>query len=114
MLPTEADTPARRLYCARQAAYLGDDAERPRGLEAARELIADFHAATTSALARDILDRALAAAEADDGYQALKLARRIMRHEAAVLGPPAPSCSPETPAATPAGPIKEIAIPCPA
>jgi flagellar protein FlbT len=106
MLPTEANTPARRIYFALQSAYIGDDAERPRGLEAARELIAEFHAATTSALARDILDRALAAAEADDGYQALKLARRIMRHEAAVLGPAAPFCSPE--------PAEEIAIPCPA
>ncbi len=106
MLPTEADTPARRIYFALQSAYIGDDTERPRGLEAARELIADFRAVTTSALARDILDRALAAAEADDGYQALKLARRIMRHEAAVLGPAAPPRSPE--------PIEETAIPCPA
>ena len=45
-----------------------------------------FKAATTSALAREILDRAVASAEADDCYQALKLARRIMRHEDAVLG----------------------------
>jgi flagellar protein FlbT len=37
-------------------------------------------------LARDILDRALIAAEADDCYQALKLTRRIIRHEDAVLG----------------------------
>ena len=42
-------------------------------LLAARELIAAFKDATTSALAREILDRALAAAEADDCYQALKL-----------------------------------------
>ena len=45
-----------------------------------------FKAATTSALARDILDRALAAAEADECYTALKLARRIIRHEDVVLG----------------------------
>jgi flagellar protein FlbT len=49
-------------------------------------LIGAFKAATTSALAREILDRALAHAEADDCYQALKLARRIVRHEDAVLG----------------------------
>jgi len=32
------------------------------------------------------IDRAMAAAEADDCYQALKLARRIIRHEDAILG----------------------------
>ena len=63
-------------------------------LASARELIAAFKDATTSALAREILDRALAAAEADDCYQALKLARRIIRHEDAVLGRDAqPTCA---------------------
>jgi flagellar protein FlbT len=52
----------------------------------ARQLIDAFSAATTSALARDILARALAAAESDDCYQALKLVRRVIRHEDAVLG----------------------------
>ncbi len=86
MPPDQADSPARRIYFALQSAYIGSDEERPRGLEAARELIASFQEATTSALARNMLDRALAAAEADDCYQALKLVRRIMRHEDAVLG----------------------------
>ena len=106
MLPAEADSPARRIYFALQSAYIGDEDERARGLVTAREVIAAFRAATTSALARDILDRALAAAEADDCYQALKLARRIMRHETAVLGPAAPAASRE--------PIKETHPPCPA
>jgi flagellar protein FlbT len=86
MPPDQVDSPARRIYFALQSAYIGDDDERPRGLVAARELIAEFKGATTSALAREILDRALAAAEADDCYQALKLTRRIIRHEDAVLG----------------------------
>jgi flagellar biosynthesis repressor protein FlbT len=85
MAPAEADTPARRIYFALQSAYIGTDGERAGGLEAARRLIAEFKAATTSALAREILDRALQAAEADDCYQALKLTRRIIRHEDAVL-----------------------------
>ncbi len=106
MLPGEADTPARRIYFALQSAYIGNDEERARGLATARELIGAFREATTSALARDILDRTLAAAEADDGYQALKLTRRIMRHEAAVLGLPAPSPSP--------APTEEVPAPCPA
>jgi flagellar protein FlbT len=86
MPPDLADSPARRIYFALQSAYIGAGDERPRGLEAARGLIAAFKEATTSQLARDILDNALAAAEADDCYQALKLAREIIRHEDAVLG----------------------------
>ena len=86
MPPDQADSPARRIYFALQSAYIGAEDERAGGLVAARELIAAFKEATTSALACEILDRALAAAEADDCYQALKLARRIIRHEDAVLG----------------------------
>jgi len=86
MGPDQADTPARRIYFALQTAYIGTDDERPGGLVQARTLIAEFKISTTSALARDILDRALEAAEADDCYRALKLIRRIIRHEDAVLG----------------------------
>jgi flagellar protein FlbT len=86
MSPEEADTPARRIYFALQSAYIGTDAERGGGLVSARSLIDEFKAVTTSALVREILERALALAETDDCYQALKLARRIMRHEDAVLG----------------------------
>lgn len=85
MAPDEADTPARRIYFALQSAYIGTESERGAGMDSARRLIADFKNATTSPLAREILDRALQAAEADDCYQALKLTRRIIRHEDAVL-----------------------------
>ena len=86
MQPDQADSPARRIYFALQSAYVGVDDERPRGLEAARLLIASFKEATSSSLAREILDRAMAAAAADDCYAALKLTRRIIRHEDSVLG----------------------------
>jgi flagellar protein FlbT len=86
MAPDQADSPARRIYFALQSAYIGTDPERVAGLSSAREQIRSFKMETTSALAREILDRALSAAEADDCYQALKLARRIIRHEDAVLG----------------------------
>jgi len=86
MQPDQADSPARRIYFALQSAYIGTDLEREQGLVAARELVGAFKGATTSELAREILDAALAAAEADDCYRALKLARRIIRHEDAVLG----------------------------
>lgn len=86
MPPAEADTPARQIYFALQSAYIGTDDERPKGLATAKHLSARFKEATTSALAREILDRAIAAAEADQCYSALKLARRIIRHEDAILG----------------------------
>ena len=76
MPPDEVDSPARRIYFALQSAYIGTPEER----------INEFKAVTTSTLARDILDQILCVAEADDCYQALKLARRIIRHEDAVLG----------------------------
>ncbi len=97
MPPDEADSPARRIYFALQSAYIGSDNERARGLIAARELIAEFKQATTSALACEILDRALSAAEGDDCYQALKLTRRIIRHEDAVLGRAPAASSPSKP-----------------
>ena len=85
MAPEDANTPARRIYFALQSAYVGDEAERARGIVAARDLVQQFKGATTSVLAGEILDRALNLAEADDCYQALKLARRIIRHEDAVV-----------------------------
>ena len=68
-------------------------------LRAARALIGEFAEATTSAAARELLRLALAAAENDDGYHALKIARRVMRHEDEVLGhPPASPCRTPAPA----------------
>jgi len=86
MAPEAATTPARRIYFALQTAYIGTEEERAGGLRAAQALIGDFQAATTSALAREMLNQALEFAAADDCYAALKLARRVMRHEEEVLG----------------------------
>jgi len=86
MTPDMVDTPARRIYFALQTAYIGDHEERMAGLELAKQFIADFKEATTSNLAREYLDRALALAEEDQCYQALKFARRVMRHEEVALG----------------------------
>ena len=86
MGPEQVDSPARRIYFALQTSYIGNDDERPAGLSRARELIAEYREATTSELAREILERAWQAALADDCYRALKLVRRIIRHEDAVLG----------------------------
>jgi flagellar protein FlbT len=86
MAPDQVDSPARRIYFALQSAYIGTESEREAGLDAARHFIADFQAATTSDLVRLMLNQALVAAEEDDCYQALKLVRRIIQHEDAVLG----------------------------
>jgi flagellar protein FlbT len=92
MAPDGANTPARRIYFALQTAYIGGDEEREPGLAAARRLIAEFMEATTSPTVREMLARSLEAAEADDCYLALKIARRVMRHEEEVLGlPPLPA-----------------------
>ena len=92
MPPEAANTPARRVYFALQTAYVGTEEERAGGLAAARRLIAEFGEATTSAIAREMLRRALELADADDCYGALKLARRVMLHEQEVMGlPPAAS-----------------------
>ena len=121
MPPDQADSPARRIYFALQTAYIGAEDERGGGLAMARLLVGEFKTATTSALAREILDRALSAAEADDCYQALKLARRIIRHEDAVLGrvTSLPDCSSSEPPRprtvhdpASAQPKRESAIPC--
>src|SRR3954451_20046801 len=86
MPPETADTPARRLYLALQAAYVGTDEERVRGLDDARAWAAACKTATPSALVRDIPARPLAAAEAGQYYTALSLPRQIIRHEDVMLG----------------------------
>ncbi|MCS6931268.1 MAG: flagellar biosynthesis repressor FlbT [Acetobacteraceae bacterium] len=99
MAPEEATTPARRIYFALQTAYVGPEELRERAMAEAHDLVEQFQQATTSALARQLLDRALALAEADEWYPALKNVRVVMRHEAAVLGLPMPGEGPPDPAA---------------
>ncbi|MGG5808885.1 flagellar biosynthesis repressor FlbT [Falsiroseomonas sp. CW058] len=86
MAPESATTPARRIYFALQCAYVGPEEERETGMADAHRLVAEFQEATTSNMARQLLERALALAEQDEWYQALRLVRHVMRHEAAVLG----------------------------
>ena len=83
----QANSPARRIYFMLQTAYLGEAEEAPPRLAIARELTVEYQAATTSLMAREILDRAMRAAEMGDYYRALKLLKRIIRHEDSVLHP---------------------------
>jgi flagellar protein FlbT len=87
IMPPGADiTPARRIYYAIQTAYIGDDTERPPARLAAQEFCDAFASHTTSGLAVEILNNAMRAVLEDRCYDALKLVRRIIRHEDAVLG----------------------------
>jgi flagellar biosynthesis repressor protein FlbT len=104
MPPHEADSPARRIYFALQTAYIGDEEERAGGLADARLRAEEFKQATTSVMAAAILDQAMACANAGRCYQALRLARRVVQHEDAVLGRARPQhpkrlAAPELPAA---------------
>ena len=86
MAPELANTPARRIYFALQTAYVGLEEMREAAFAEAHELVQQFQEATTSETARAMLDRAMVLAAADDWYTALKIVRRVMSHEAAVLG----------------------------
>jgi flagellar protein FlbT len=83
MLPEAAHTPARQFYLSLQTAYAGKTEERAPALITARILGAALKDRSTSSFIRDALDSALAAAEACDGFAALKWARRIIEHEEA-------------------------------
>ena len=85
MGPAEANTPARRIYFALQNAHVGDTDERAAALQEASFLVDMFCAETTSDNARTLLRAALAAGREGKGWQALKLARRVVSHESAVL-----------------------------
>ncbi len=85
MSPDKATTPASRIYYALQTAYIGTDDERKSATEDLAKLIGMFREATTSASARTILDTIENCVANDDCYMAMKLGRRIIRHEEAVL-----------------------------
>jgi flagellar protein FlbT len=85
MPPGGDTTPARRIYYAMQTAYIGNDNERPAARRTAREFCADFASHTTSRIVQQILNDALRAMDEDRCYDALKLIRRIISHEDAVL-----------------------------
>jgi len=76
-----ATTPVRRIYFALQTAYVGNGEERQGGLALARDLVAEYRSQDVAEAAKDAVTRALAAAEADECYEALKLVRRLMRQE---------------------------------
>lgn len=93
MAPDKATTPASRIYYALQTAYIGTDDERVLAMRELSTFIGMFRDATTSASAKLILDTLERCAGNGDYYMALKLGRRIIRHEDAVLCTPADGIS---------------------
>lgn len=85
MPPEEATSPARLIYYALQTAYVGTPEEKMAALAEATYHITTFMQETTSVSARLILSEAMKAASEGNFYQALKIARRIIRHEDAVI-----------------------------
>ena len=86
MAPEQANSPARRIYFGLQTAYIGDDTEREAGLDAALGYIEDFQSTTRVEVVRLLLEHAAIAAEDGGCYAALKIAKRIIQYEDAVLG----------------------------
>jgi flagellar protein FlbT len=85
MAPGDNNSPARRIYYAVQTAYIGNEDERPFGREAARRFCEEFAEATTSGTVRDLLTQIMDAVSEDRCYEALKIVRRIMAHEKAIM-----------------------------
>ncbi len=82
MQAEDARTPAQRIYYALQQAYIGEEEDRPAALVEARCLIA-CERAVASPDRQAVLERMLAVTADAPAFEALKLARQIIREEAA-------------------------------
>lgn len=80
MREEEATTPARKAYYALQQAYIGIEAERPGALQAARALIGACRDEDGARAGPD-WDALLAVSAGEAGFEALKLARQMIRAE---------------------------------
>lgn len=91
LLPHDSTTPARRIYLSLQTAYVGNEDERHSALAEAKTLIAAFRIQAAVETTKDMLDRMISLAEAGESYEALKLARAIIRFEDGLAVQPAVS-----------------------
>lgn len=97
LLPTDSTTPARRIYLSLQTAYVGNEDERQAALAEAKALISAFRGQTVADTMKDMLDRMIGLAEAGETYEALKLARAIIRLEDGLAVQPAVSAETDRP-----------------
>lgn len=94
LTPDTATTPARRIYLALQTAYIGQEEERAGGLAEARRRVADYAESDAPEAWRTMMRHAVEQAGEGDYYQAMKLARRVIRQEEEGAGTPSGLVSP--------------------
>jgi flagellar biosynthesis repressor protein FlbT len=80
MREEEATSPPRKAYYALQQAYIGAELDRPPALEAARTLILALRD-EAGPESRHAWDGLLTASAEEAGFEALKLARQMIRAE---------------------------------
>lgn len=80
MREDEATSPARKAYYALQQAYIGADHERPGALAVAKALISEFRDQAVPE-SRSGWEALQAASAEEAGFEALKLARQMIRAE---------------------------------
>jgi len=85
MSPSDATNTARRLYFELQNAYVGEQAERSAAVSNCKLLINLYQDATTSQAARSLLNFIWDGIRSGNFYSALLAARRLVRHEDAIL-----------------------------
>jgi flagellar protein FlbT len=81
MQADEALEPAQKLYYALQQAYIGPEDARPDALAQARRLIHNHRQSTLSPAVRELLDHMHDVTAEAAGFEALKLARQLIREE---------------------------------
>ena len=81
MQAEDAVTPAQQIYYLIQQAYIGDDAARPEALAKARALVGSHRAACGTRASHEALEQILNLLTHGAGFEALKLARQIIREE---------------------------------
>lgn len=81
MQPEDATTPGRKIYYELQSAYVGPEDDRPAAIGRVQARIAALASAAPAEFVAVTLDQILAAVSAGGFFEALKLARQIIRFE---------------------------------
>lgn len=90
LAPNDANTPARRLYFAIQAAYICEDVERPQFLDLARDLAAEYAEASTVPAVQRLIGKAIEELEEGKCWEAMRRVRELFPHDDAMLAEPKP------------------------
>jgi flagellar protein FlbT len=88
LAPNDANTPARRLYFAIQAAYICEDVARPQFLDLARDLAAEYADASTSPTVQRLIAKAIEELEEGKCWEAMRRVRELFPHDDAMLAEP--------------------------